>query len=233
MWSFGNPGLGSQTPITFRATLLWNSRSLKRKDSRRASARPGLRSLYSASASVGPIVDLDLDHAPVTIRRDLEKIVSGPLQTAVKKASKQIKSSTEKLGTGTVGVLIGVNNGYSYLNADNFELLLVRRCQNDSTNIDHVACITVDYHQGEADAFVFCTVRCHAVRGGPAWSEFDGFRVAVIDAFNDAMTQMMRDQMNPRFWDERLRPVTDIRFERNGVAYVRQAPDVPDSRFEE
>ena len=75
-------------------------------------------------------------------------------------------------------------------------------------------------------------MRCHAVRGGSEWSEFSKCQTAVVDAFNDAMTQMMRDQMNPQLLDESLNPVTDIRFERNGVAYVREAPYVPDSRFE-
>lgn len=44
------------------------------------------------------------------------------------------------------------------------------------------------------------------------------------------MTQMMQDQMNPKLWKTRLVPVTDIRFESDGVHYVRKAPDVPDSR---
>jgi len=108
----------------------------------------------------------------------------------------------------------------------------VRRCQNDTTGIDHAVCITVDYHQGEFDVYVFCTVRCHAVHGGPAWREYKEFQTAVVDAFSRAMSQMMSGQLNPQFWDSALKPVTDIRFERDGVTYVRQAPNVPDSRFE-
>lgn len=46
------------------------------------------------------------------------------------------------------------------------------------------------------------------------------------------VTVMMRDQMNPAFWETHLPPVKDIMFERKGVRYVRAAPTVPDSRFE-
>ena len=191
-----------------------------------------IASLYRDFASVGGVVDLDLDNTPAHLRRELEVLVSRPLQTAVKKASKQIKTSSTTLGLDGVGVLFGVNNGYSSLDADNFERLLVRRCLNDSTNIDHAVCITVDYHQGEVDAFVFCAVRCHAVRGGSEWSEFGALQAAVVNAFSDGMTQMMRDQVNPALWGESLGPVRDIRFERNGVEYVREAPSVPDSRFD-
>jgi hypothetical protein len=190
-----------------------------------------IATLYERFTTDKGIVDLELDQAPIEIRRELDALVSRPLQTAVKKASKQIRQSAKALNMDGAGVLIGVNNGYSYLNAGNFENLLVRRCRNDSTNIDHAACITVNYHQGDFDAFVFCTVRCHTILGGPEWCEFQRFQEAVVGAFNNAMGQMMADQMNPKLWDESLSPVIDIRFERNGVMYVREAPHVPDSRF--
>jgi hypothetical protein len=49
--------------------------------------------------------------------------------------------------------------------------------------------------------------------------------------FNDAMGQMMSDQMNSEFWRNRLPPVTDILFEKDGVKDIRKAPEVRDSRF--
>ena len=49
--------------------------------------------------------------------------------------------------------------------------------------------------------------------------------------FNGALTELMQDQMDPKLWKNQLVPVTDIRFESDGVRYVREAPEVPDSRF--
>jgi hypothetical protein len=88
-----------------------------------------------------------------------------PIQGAVKKAARQINHSAEDLGRLTDnGVLLIVNNEYSYLNADNFERLVVQRCLNDSNRINYAFCVTVDYHQGDFDAYVFLTTRCHSIR---------------------------------------------------------------------
>jgi len=190
-----------------------------------------LAHLFESVSAGDDVVDIDLNSAPEKIRQKLESIVSKPLQTAIKKASKQIKSSALALQSDGVGVLIAVNNGFSYLDADNFERLVIRRCRNDSSNIDHAACVTVDYHQGDFDAFVFCTVRCHPIKEVESWSEAERFCSVVKKKFEVAMTKMMRDQMNRAFRDESLSPVTDILFERNGVRYIRKAPCVPDSRL--
>jgi hypothetical protein len=80
---------------------------------------------------------------------------------------------------------------------------------------------------------MFCTARCHSIKNNSEWLESGSFTSAVREAFGAAMTKMMRDQMNQAYWDESLNPVTDILFERDGVRYIREAPYVPDSRFDE
>jgi len=177
-------------------------------------------------------IDISFENVPTSIRREVESVVSGPIQTVVKKAAKQIGHTLVDLRRESdLGVLLVINNGYSYLNADNFEQLVVRRCANDSRRIDFAFCVTVDYHQGSFDAFVFCTTRCHSIHRGSNWAEEAAVVKALQSKFNDAMTEMMRDQMNPEIWARHLPPITDIRFERDGVKYVRKAPEVPDSRF--
>jgi hypothetical protein len=66
------------------------------------------------------------------------------------------------------------------------------------------------------------------VRGNAIWNESDAFMSAADKCFEEAMTIMMRDQMNPALW-ETLPPVQDILFESHGVTYVREAPIVPNS----
>lgn len=226
-----NPADGEQNADYVSAHAVLELKIFEEEGFEKIERQDKIAALYSEVNSAGAWVDLELNNVPLQIRRQLEAVVAGPLQTAVKKASKQIRASADSLGEARAGVLIAVNNGYSYLDADNFERLLVRRCRNDASAIDHAACITVDYHQGDVDAFVFCAVRCHAVRGVTVWSEFESFQKAVLERFNAAMTEMMRDQMNPALWDAKLMPVTDIRFERHGVTYLRRAPEVPDPRF--
>ena len=191
-----------------------------------------LAKLFTLSHGNASEVDIDFERIPDSIKRDVHKIISMPIQSAVKKASRQIRHTAEDLGRPTdVGVLLVVNNGYSYLNADNFERLVVQRCLNDSHRIDYAFCVTVDYHQGPFDAFVFCTTRCRSIRTTSQWDSETALVQTFQSHFNDAMGQMMRDQMNPELWANQLAPVKDIKFESDGVRYTREAPEVPDSRF--
>ena len=186
------------------------------------------RSAYPNSEEI----DISVEETPESIRNELEKIVSGPIQTAVKKASRQIKETSEDLDLlDHAGVLLIVNCGYSYLNAETFETLVARRCANDSSRIAHIFCITVEYHQGDFDAYVFCTARGRAIRSPTSWELEEKVRDAVMARFEQAMTVMIKDQMNSDLWANRLNPIKDIRFEADGVRYVRGAPEVPDSRF--
>jgi hypothetical protein len=205
---------------------------LEKEGLEKAERQRKLAKLLSVSDSNGTEVDIDFESIPSSLKREVQKIVSMPIQSAVKKASKQIRHSGEDLARETdIGILLIVNNGYSYLNADNFERLVVQRCLNDSNRINYAFCVNVDYHQGAFDAFIFCTARCHAIRDEESWDVETALADKFQARFNDAMTQMMRDQMNPKLWKNQLPPVTDIRFESDGVRYVRKAPEVPDSRF--
>lgn len=198
------------------------------KESRQAK----LAKLFSQVHPNASQIDVTFENVPASITREVQAIVSMPIQSAVKKASRQIAHSTEDLGRDNDdGVLLIVNNGYSYLNAENFERLVVQRCRNDSNHIDYAFCVTVDYHQGDFDSYIFLTARCHTIRGEATWDLADAVADRFQARFNDAMGQMISDQMNPEFWRNRLPPVTDILFEKDGVKYIRKAPEVRDSRF--
>lgn len=177
-------------------------------------------------------IDLEIDTIPDGIRPDMEELVSKPIQGVVRKASKQIRHTREDMNLhSSKGILLIVNNGYSYLNADNFERLVKKSAFKDSTQIDFVFCVTVDYHQGDSDSYIFCTSQCHPIKEGGSWEYEEKLRTGIDEKFTDAMTKMMRDQINPSFWGNNLEPVSDILFERDGVRYIRRAPEVPDSRF--
>lgn len=63
------------------------------------------------------------------------------------------------------------------------------------------------------------------------WPQEGEFVGLVSRRFNDAMTMMMKDQVNPELWKNPLNPVEEVRFTQDGVEYLRKAPYVPDSRF--
>lgn len=188
--------------------------------------------LYNECFDSKEIIDISFEDAPEKIGKRLKSIISKPIQGAIKTASKQIKETKEDLNMDADGVLIAVNNGYTYLNADNFEKIVLERCRNDSSNIEYAVCVTIEYHQGGFDAFVLCHVKCYSVNNDIPWKYEETFRDVFQDRFGYMMSIMMADQMNPEFWENKLTPVSSISFEREGVTYIREALHVPDSRFE-
>ena len=177
------------------------------------------------------LVDLDVNSLPEEIRSQFENQISKPFQTAIKKASKQMKQTA--IFTGKTGdrVVFAVNNGFSCLDADSFERIFTSRCKRDSKSIDYAVCITVAYHQGDFDAYVFCTTRVHKINNSQNWEFEDQFIDSVGKHFEIGMTRIMRDQMNPELWKNNLPPVQSICFERDGITYIREAPIVPNSMF--
>lgn len=191
-----------------------------------------LAALYQSVGAGSDEIDFDFNTAPDEIKLELEKLASKPIHGHIRKASKQIKHSREDLAMHECeSVLLIVNNGYNYLDAENFEKLVVKYATKDSSQIDHVFIITLDHHSNGFNTFVFCKPAYFLIRSEETWCQEFVLREAIMSKFNDAMTIMMRDQMNPKLWSESLSPVTDIIFGRDGVKYIYEAPKVPDERF--
>lgn len=188
--------------------------------------------LFSSYGFTEGTVNINIGDVPEELRKQYEDIVSSPFQSAIKKASKQLKTSAEKAGVTGNKVIFAVNNGYSSLDAENFERLFVSRCKRDSQSIGHAACVTIDYHQGGFDAFIFCTPSVHKINSDEEWPFEAAFTESVKNHFGRKMEMMLRDQMNPEFLKNRVEPVTSISFEREGIKYEYSSPSVPDSRFE-
>lgn len=188
--------------------------------------------LYDDLNYQSSVIDVSYEKAPFLIQRELKTIVSKPIQGAVKKASKQIAQTKSIINPKANGVLIAINNGYTYLNADSFKNIVKERCQNDSSNIDYVLCISVEHHQGDFDVYIMNYFKCYSINHNKEWEYEDVFQKAFDKMFNQSMTTMMQDLYNPNILNTSLPPVSDIQFERNGVSYIREAPLVPDSRFD-
>ncbi len=177
-------------------------------------------------------VEIDIRTIPDEIKPEFRQILGGPIQTAVKKAAKQIKETKAFLKKNLdLGILIAVNNGYGSLPDEEFEKLVLSYARKDTSQIDFIICSTVDYHQGDFDAYVFISSHCYAVNEGLRYPKSDDFIQAVNEIFSESMTCMMHNQMDPKLWDNSLPPISDIFFEGDGVTFIRSAPEVPDSRF--
>jgi len=180
----------------------------------------------SNNFSVPSEVDINIKHLSEDAKRGYKEIVGKRIKKAVKKAAKQIKETKTALDrTLDFGIFLAVNNGCSSLPQDEFDNLVLTHARNATSQIDFILCVTVEYHAGEWDSYVFCTTECYSTRGGIAYPHRSAFQKEVGDRFTDAMTEMMRSLMPDPDLSNALGPVTDIRFERDGVTYLREAPD--------
>lgn len=189
-----------------------------------------LRKKYLLPANV----DLDIKQLNDYVKADYKEIVGLPIKRAVRKAAAQIRSTKQHLNRNfDFGVLIAVNNGFNSLPHDEFDNLVLTYCSRDVAEIDFILCTTVEYHQGDFDAYVFCCSEGYTIVGGLEHPWRQSYLDAVGQEFDARMTEMMRNQLELlSHGKDLLEPVKDIRFERDGVSFVREAPDVPDSRFQ-
>lgn len=191
-----------------------------------------IKKLFEQNYYLTSEVDLDIKTIPDEIKPEYKKILGGPIQTAVKKAAKQIKATKQYLGRSLYfGILLAVNNGYASLQHDEFDNLVLTHARKDTSQIDFIICTTLDHHQGDFDTYVFLETHCYSIKGGLKYPQSDKLIEIINELFAEMMTIMMRNQMNPKLWDSSLPPVKDIHFDGDNVRYIRQAPEVPDSRF--
>lgn len=177
-------------------------------------------------------VEIDIRAIPEEIKPEFRQILGGPIQTATKKAAKQIKATKACLQKNLdFGILIAVNNGYGSLPSDEFDKLVLSYAKKDTSQIDFIICTTVDHHQGDFDTYVFISSHCYPIKEGWQYPKSDDFIQSINGLFGEAMTKMMRNQMDPKLWGNSLPPISDILFEGEDVTFIRSAPKVPDSRF--
>ncbi len=191
-----------------------------------------IKKLFDQNYYLASEVDLDIKTIPDAIKPEYKKILGGPIQTAVKKAAKQIKATKQHLGRSLdFGILLAVNNGYASLQHDEFDNLVLTHARKDTSQIAFIICTTLEHHQGDFDTYVFLKTHCYPIKGGLKYPQSDKLIEIINGLFGEMMTIMMRNQMDPKLWDSSLLPVKDIHFDGDDVRYIRRAPEVPDSRF--
>lgn len=178
-------------------------------------------------------VDISIEHMPESAKDDYRRIIATPIRKRVRKAAKQIKKTKQHLGKqNELGLLIAVNNGFNSLPHDEFDNLVLSHCRRSTSQIDFILCTTIEYHQGVFDSYVFCSSNGYSVDESIANPFKEDYIRFVGDQFNERMTYMVRNQVELMAANKDLLvPVSDIVFDREGVRFIRQAPNVPDSRF--
>lgn len=179
-----------------------------------------LANLFRERFPSRPTVVLDRGLLDAKGQRAYDRIVEGPVKTAVNSARQQLQQSrSEHNATSTV--LWVINNGYSSLSHSALIELVARRARNDSSDIDAVVVAGAYFYSDTFDSFFLWPINCTPIHLDKSFQDFETLRDAWNGLANERMTALMRE---PATADDTKGPVVDISFQSDGVTYVMPTP---------
>ncbi|MDC7714425.1 hypothetical protein PQU96_09825 [Vogesella sp. LYT5W] len=179
-----------------------------------------LAKLFRERFPARPTVVLDRGLLDAQGQRTYDRIVEGPVKTAVSSARQQLQQSRLEY-TATSTVLWVINNGYSSLSHSALMELVARRARNDSSDIDAVVVSGAYFYSDTFDSFFLWPIDCTSIHPDKPFQDFEALRDAWNEFAMDRMTALLRE---PAASEETKGPVVDISFQLEGVTYVMPAP---------
>lgn len=179
-----------------------------------------LAKLFREKFPVRPTVVLDRNVLDTQGQRTYDRIVEGPIKTAVNSARKQLQQSRcEHKATSTV--LWVINNGYSALNHNALIELVARRARNDSSDIDAVVVSGAYFYSDTFDSFFLWPIDYVPIHLDRPFRDFDALRDAWNGLSLDRMNKLM---LEPVAVNDTKGPVIDLSFRLDEVTYVMPTP---------
>ncbi len=182
--------------------------------------RAKLAELFRRHEPERPLIVVARERLSETDRARFDRIVETPIKTAVSKAKNQLRQSRLDAPDADRSVLMVVNNGYATLDHEALKALVAHRVRNDTSEIDAVVVAGIYYHGDGFDGVFLGRFDCVPIRLDRRFNDEKlhvGWR-AFLERF---MTDLVRKEPGP---EATKAPVSDVRFELDGVTYVRPAP---------
>ena len=167
-----------------------------------------------------PVVVIDPN---LLCKKDLQKYqnaMEGPIKTQVKKAAKQLYSTWGK-NNSRLRVLLAINNGYSALDADEFNSIVVKCATNDTAKIDYVITAGFYYYSDDHENYFFPTFELFQIQTDVEFHSFTKLKDCWHRYTEKLLTLMLLDEReikNPK------NPVIDIEYLYQGIKYLKPAP---------
>lgn len=180
-----------------------------------------LASLFREHEPDRPVIVVGRDRLPEHDRSRFDRIVEGPIKTAVSKARGQLKQSRSELVDVTCSVLLVINNGYTTLDHSALKALVAKRVRNDTSEIDAVIVAGSYYHSDGFESFFLWPIDLEPINLGRPFAEFEQLRKCWGEFAESYMTAMVLAQLDAPL--TKL-PNADTKFQLGGVCYVKPAP---------
>ncbi|WP_109355838.1 hypothetical protein [Sphingorhabdus sp. EL138] len=179
-----------------------------------------LAKLFSTEQPNRPVVVLDPEALSSEKQHKYQRIVEGPVKTAIAKARVQLAQSREEIVDATGSVLWIVNNGYTSIDHEDLEELVSHRVRNDTTSIDGVIVAGCYYHSDGFDSVFLWPCTYIPINLAFGFPEFEKLQVA-FQGFAEKFMSTLINLDTPI--GEKL-AVSDVTFDLGGKRYVRPAP---------
>lgn len=179
-----------------------------------------LAKLFRERFASRPTIVLDRGLLDTSGQRAYDRIVEGPVKTAVSSARQQLRQSRSEHNAAST-VLWIINNGYSSLSQSALMELAVRRARNDSSDIDAVVVSGAYFYSDSFDSVFVWPIDCTPIHLDKPFKDFEALRDAWNGLSMDRMTALLQE---PAAVDDTKGPVVDLSFQLEGVTYVMPTP---------
>lgn len=170
-----------------------------------------------------PVIVLDRRRLESKDQARFDRIIEGPIKTAIAKASRQLKQSRIEQDDATCSVLMVINNGYTTLDHEALKALVTHRVRQDTHEIDAVVVAGAYYHSDGFDSYFLWPIDCIPINLESPFAEFEKLRAGWNALAENFMTRLVLGERGP---NPTKGPVADTKFEVGGTTYIRPAPAI-------
>lgn len=196
---------------------LFELKDLKDEGLQHPERQKKLAKLFSRFAVAGLPVQINYAVLDENERQDFFNILSSPIQSQVKKASKQVRSTRGVLKRDNLkGGVIYLNTGYGSFAPEEFGPLVERYVLKDTTQIEAIFCAALWNRTNGLDSYVFY----RAYPEKPSIPVVAQLQEAFAKRFEESMTQLVRGTLPSTAVF--ANPLTPITFSIEGIDYVWQ-----------
>lgn len=180
-----------------------------------------LAALFRLHQETRPVIVLDRAALPEDAQRNYDRILEGPIKSAVAKASKQLKQSRAEYPASTSSVLLIINNGYTALDHSALLRMVAHRARQDTTEIDAVVVAGCYFYSDTFDSYFLWPIDHMPINAARPFRSYEAFRCAWNAFAERFMSKVVCGEIPA---DTLKGPVIDTQFDVEGVTYVKPAP---------
>lgn len=182
-----------------------------------------LAALFQEYEPERPVIVLDRRRLEPEDRTRFDRIIEGPIKTAIAKANRQLKQSRVENTDATCSVLMVINNGYTTLDHEALKALVAHRVRHDTHEIDAVVVAGAYYHSDGFEGIFLWPIDCISINLSRPFVEFDQLRAGWNGLADHFMT---RQVLGERGSNLTKGPIADTKFDVGGTTYIRPAPAI-------